>query len=80
MLLAYFQLFKSNEALSGDELDGLCEDFLEDRFALKIDFAMEDSLPRLLATGLVTQRPEDGAFRAAPLESAYSLLLGKWNR
>ena len=80
MLLAYFILYKHNEPLTGDELDTMCEDFLEDKFDVKIDFAMDDSLPRLLQTGLVRKSALDGSFKAAPLQEANDLLMLKWNR
>ncbi len=38
------------------ELDKECEDFLEEHFGLKLDFAIEDALVRLLEWGLVTSR------------------------
>lgn len=63
-----------------DELDELCEEYLEDRFDVKIDFAIEDSLPRLLRDGLVEPGAdaEDPRIKAVPLEVAHERLLAKW--
>jgi hypothetical protein len=65
-----------------EELDEICEAYLEDRFDVKIDFAIEDSLPRLLRDGLVEPAAEasDPRLRAVPMEVAYERLLEKWKR
>jgi hypothetical protein len=45
---------------SQEALDELCEDFLEEHFDLRIDFAVEDALPRLIKWGLVKVGPVPG--------------------
>ena len=63
-----------------DELDEICEEYLEDRFDVKIDFAIEDSLPRLLRDGLVEPGADadDPRIKAVSLEVAHERLLAKW--
>lgn len=53
---------------------------MEDRFDVKIDFAIEDSLPRLLRDGLVEPGADadDPRIKAVPLEVAHERLLAKW--
>ena len=52
-----------------------------DRFELKIDFAIEDSLPRLMADGLITHAASDDDPRlsAVRLASANERLKAKWD-
>lgn len=47
---------------------------------MKIDFAIEDSLPRLLRDGLVEPGADatDPRIKAVPLEVAHERLLAKW--
>lgn len=81
MLLAYFLLWKHGQPVSQAELDDMCESYLEDKFDVKIDFAIEESLPRLLRDGLVMRDPDDpDRLVAAPLEKANLALQRKWSR
>lgn len=63
-----------------DELDELCESYLYDRFEVKVDFAIEESLPHLLADGLIEHAagPEDPRLIAVDLQTANTLLKQKW--
>jgi hypothetical protein len=51
-----------------------------DRFDVKIDFAIEDSLPRLLRDGLVEPGADasDPRIKAVPLDVAHERLVEKW--
>lgn len=56
-VLAYTMLFLNiDRQLSQEELDDLCEKFLETQFGLKLDFAVEDAIPLLLQWGMVQVR------------------------
>jgi hypothetical protein len=44
--------------MTKEELDAECETYLEKRFGEKVDFAIECSLPGLLADGLIQQAGE----------------------
>lgn len=70
------------EAVSGlqAELDKMCEDFLSERHDCRVDFAIDESLPRLLNDGLVEQSGDaaDPRLHAAPLEVAHERLVKKW--
>lgn len=63
-----------------DELDELCEDYLYERFEVKVDFAIEESLPRLLQDGLIQHAAgkDDPRLVAVPLEVAHDRLIQKW--
>jgi hypothetical protein len=62
------------------ELDKMCEDFLSERYDLKVDFAIDESLPRLLSDGLIERSGDssDPRLHAAPLEVAHERLIKKW--
>uniref|UniRef100_A0A7S0RVW3 Uncharacterized protein n=1 Tax=Chlamydomonas leiostraca TaxID=1034604 RepID=A0A7S0RVW3_9CHLO len=78
-VLAYTLLYMNIEdELSRDKLDELCEDFLEQHFALKVDFAVEDALPRLVEWGLVKENPKTGRFQAVNVEAAHKQLVKRW--
>ena len=63
-----------------DELDELCESWLADRFDVKLDFAIEESLPRLLRDGLIVHAVDesDPRLAAVDLDTAHAALLHKW--
>lgn len=64
------------------ELDELCESFLDDKFDVRIDFAIEESLPRLRQYGLVDAQPDpdDPRVKAPELATAHGRLLQRWQR
>ncbi|KAK9804732.1 hypothetical protein WJX72_002789 [[Myrmecia] bisecta] len=79
VLLAYTLLLLNGGPLSQAALDEACERYLDSAYGLRLDFAIEHSLPRLLADGLVKQDGQ-GLLSAVPLAEAVRLLRGKWER
>ncbi|KAI8462870.1 MAG: hypothetical protein J3K34DRAFT_527436 [Monoraphidium minutum] len=77
MLLAYMLLLLKDRPLKVDDLDGLCEDFLVKDFDHRIDYQVEDSLPRLERWGLVSHN-EQGKLVALPLDEAIQALAFAW--
>jgi len=65
MLMAYALLVVKQRPVTTDELDEACEEMLARDFDHRIDFQIEDALPRLEAWGLVTRVPVVGAGQAA---------------
>ncbi|GAX75535.1 hypothetical protein CEUSTIGMA_g2978.t1 [Chlamydomonas eustigma] len=64
------------------ELDVECENFLEEHFGVKLDFALEDTLPILLEWGLVRQRHnrlKGTEYVACSLEEAHDHLTKRWS-
>eukprot|EP00892_Ulva_mutabilis_P010153 jgi/Ulvmu1/750/UM010_0124.1 len=82
ILLAYFLLIKYKYPCTEGELDEVCEAFLEDKFDVRIDFAIEESMPRLRQYGLVDSMPDpdDPRFKAPDLETAHARLIKRWQR
>lgn len=60
----------------------MCESFLSERYDMKVDFAIEESLPKLLADGLIEGSGDDADPRlhAVPLEVAHERLTRKWHQ
>ncbi|GBG00002.1 hypothetical protein Rsub_12729 [Raphidocelis subcapitata] len=58
-------------------LDEACEEFLEDAFDCRIDFQVDDALPRLTQWGLVNTDGMD-MLTAAPLSEAIETLAAAW--
>ncbi|GFH31523.1 uncharacterized protein HaLaN_30584 [Haematococcus lacustris] len=77
-VLAYTLLLMHGEEVSQEELDQLCEAFLEEHFGLRIDFAVEDALPKLVKWGLVKENPKTASFSAVPIEDAQRALAAEW--
>lgn len=73
MLMAYVILLIKQRPVTLDELDEACEEMLARDFDHRIDFQIQDALPRLEAWGLVSRVGAGGAAIAArpgaPLES-----------
>jgi hypothetical protein len=61
-------------------LDEICESYLEEKYDVKIDFAIEESLPRLLRDGLVERSddPADPRLHAVDINTAHERLLKLW--
>lgn len=81
-VLAYALLLLARKPKTSDDLDTMCEDFLDENFELKLDFAIEDSLPRLKAWGMVgvgQARTGDLLYSATPLEEALAGLQHRWS-
>jgi len=55
MLMAYVVLVVKQRGVTTDELDDACEDMLARDFDHRIDFQINDALPRLESWGLVTR-------------------------
>ena len=51
---------RAGQALSQAELDGACEQYLRVRLGEQRDFAIENSLPTLLADGLIAKTAQVG--------------------
>lgn len=83
-VIAYILLHLGGEdgGLKLDELDRRCEDWLEEHFSLKVDFAVEDALPRLLEWRLLTQQRRNGEviYNAVPVSQAHDVLVQRWSR
>jgi hypothetical protein len=65
-----------------EELDVKCEDWLEENFGIKLDFAVEDALPRLLEWGLVTSSQDKSRgliYNSIPFKEARQKLIRKWS-
>lgn len=81
-ILAYSLAMLLNKPLLEEELDEACEDFLEEHFGQKMDFAVEDTLPRLLHLGLiqpfVDRYGNTDKFVALNLEDARTALQTRW--
>ncbi|KAJ9526551.1 hypothetical protein QJQ45_017685 [Haematococcus lacustris] len=73
-----FSQLMHGEEVSQEELDQLCEAFLEEHFGLRIDFAVEDALPKLVKWGLVKENPKTASFSAVPIEDAQRALAAEW--
>ena len=84
-VLCYSILYLMGDLEGGateEELDVKCEDFLEENFGLKIDFAVEDALPRLLDWGLVVAKPDRSRgtiYNSVPFKEAREKLVAKWS-
>lgn len=67
-ILAYVFLFKSQHTLNKEEIDGLIEDWIFNRYGKKIDFDIQDALFKLEKLGLGVQK--DNKWRAVPINEA----------
>ncbi|KIY92400.1 hypothetical protein MNEG_15563 [Monoraphidium neglectum] len=72
----YDKMQDSQEGVE-EELDGLCEEFLVREFDHRIDFQVQDSLPRLERWGLVVRNDQDKV-QAMPMDSAIEALSFAW--
>ena len=70
LIFTYSMLLTQKGHFSAEGFDEKCEQFLEDNFNLKIDFAIEDSLHRLQREGLIIFDENDGLPVAKDLDSA----------
>ncbi|MGF1446387.1 MAG: TMEM143 family protein [Pikeienuella sp.] len=77
--LAYFMLVKAEAPLGRAELDGRIEDWLKARFAVDVDFEIDDALAKLDRFGLVAATP-DGKLTAPPLAEALAAADGAWRQ
>jgi len=78
MLLAYtILLLKEGRPLLVEDLDEACEDMLVKDFSHKIDFSVEDALPRLKRWRLVAE-DSHGKLVAMPLDEANKTLAAAW--
>ena len=84
--LAYFMLLAKRQPMSGAALDAAIERYLARTFGERVDFAIEASLPRLVADGLVVAVKSGAAggppgprlYAAVPLAEAARVLAAKW--
>jgi len=75
--LAYFVLRRENRALAKGEIDNFAEAFLRERFALQVDFEIQDALAKLERLGLVTREGE--AYAALAPGDALARLDAAWD-
>ncbi|KAL6765110.1 hypothetical protein V8C86DRAFT_2461422 [Haematococcus lacustris] len=73
-VLAYTLLLMHGEEVSQEELDQLCEAFLEEHCLP----SFEDALPKLVKWGLVKENPKTASFSAVPIEDAQRALAAEW--
>ncbi|GMH33630.1 hypothetical protein BSKO_01464 [Bryopsis sp. KO-2023] len=79
-VMAYALLLLSKDPLDQATLDDECETFLEEHFGVKIDFAIEGSLPRLVTDGLVEVDERTGGLTPVDLDTAVEILTEKWHK
>lgn len=75
-LLAYSLLDVSSRAMTRGDLDDQCEEFLKSNFRVKLDFALEDTLPHLERWGLI--RSKGDKYEAVTVEEAIEKLQVIW--
>jgi hypothetical protein len=75
--LAYWALRRAGGALAKAEIDRAAEAFLRERFALEIDFEIQDALAKLERLGLVTREGE--AYAAVAPADALARLDAAWD-
>mmetsp|Transcript_25578 Transcript_25578/g.55720 ORF Transcript_25578/g.55720 Transcript_25578/m.55720 type:complete len:707 (+) Transcript_25578:147-2267(+) len=83
-VIAYSLLYMNRDDMfTQEQLDEACEDFLEVNFALKLDFAIEDTLPRLVQWGVVLENKSHvfgTRYQAVSVETAHTKLTQAWAR
>jgi len=62
-----------------EAVDRAIEQYLLNSFGITVDFDLEDALERLLADGVVVERP-DGVLQALPPREAAMHIDGLWDR
>lgn len=77
-LLAYVFLLHE-PGLTADQLDGHIEDWFLDRFALAIDFEVDDALAKLVRLQLVRER-DDECYEVVALDEALDVLRRRWRQ
>jgi hypothetical protein len=75
--LAYSVLRRGEHPLVKAEIDNAAEAFLKERFALDVDFDIQDALAKLERLGLTTREGE--AYRAVPPAEALLRLDAAWD-
>lgn len=75
--LAYTVLLHETRPLAKAEIDKLCEAFLRERFALEIDFEIQDALNKLERLGLVAR--DGDSFTAIAPSDALAKLDAAWD-
>jgi hypothetical protein len=76
-VLAYFFLLKENRPLEKEELDGIIENWFENRWDCRINFEIDDALKKLERLELVTR--DGNALRCLPLADAKRQLDHIWD-
>lgn len=77
VILAYAVLLLRGEPVTQQGLDTRCELWLDQVFGLKLDFAIENSLPVCLEDGVI-ERDAQGMLRPLPPAKALDVLKRKW--
>jgi hypothetical protein len=79
-ILAYWFLWRQagEEGLTCAELDDRVEQYLLERAKLHVDFEVEDAMSKLERLKL-TQKGENGRYRAIPLDDALATLDERWD-
>jgi hypothetical protein len=75
--LAYYFLLTTSHPLSQAELDERIEHWLQETFAVDVDFEVEDGLHKLRRLGLIAA--DDGRLSVLPLDSALAKLDHIWD-
>ena len=80
-MLAYSFLIERNmeEGMSRTQLDAAIEDFLQQDFACRLDYEIDDGVRKLIFDGLVTNSADDSLFAVDP-ERANQLLEQRWEK
>lgn len=78
-VLAYGMLLTKEAEMTQELLDENCETFLAKNFNLKVDFAVEDALPRLIEWGLVRPHKSAKKFEAVHVDEALYQLQKRWD-
>lgn len=77
-ILAYYFLLVSPKPLTSEELDARIEAWLDNKFAIQLDFEVEDALAKLKRFGLVLI--EKQTYSAVALTSAQTILDKNWDQ
>lgn len=77
VIIAYAVLLLRGEAVTQDGLDKRCEMWLERIFGLRLDFAIENSLPVCLEDGVI-ERDDQSMLRPLTPAKALKVLKHKW--
>ena len=78
VMLAYFFLLADDRAMGRDELDRKIEDWIEERFHVRVDFDIDGAIEKLERFGLCGHGPD--GFRAVPIDLALQRTDRAWSR
>ena len=78
-ILAYFFLFQQ-EYTSKDSLDQKIEDYMLEKYSVRIDFEVSDGIKKLKEMNLLTSAADDSKIGVIPLQSSQTILKEHWNQ